>query len=75
VLSCALQEYCDECEGSRKLVRRDAALADDALLAERHAALTGDFIYEGLVNGFRVSGWGGGSAAAALPVALVVGCS
>ena len=49
-----MQEYCEECPDSYKTVRRDAAYKDNSLLPAQIALRTGDLIYEGLKNGFRV---------------------
>ncbi len=51
----AVQEFCEECEGSKKLVQRDSALQSNALLPAAFERLTGDKIYQGLQSGFRVS--------------------
>jgi hypothetical protein len=62
------KEYCEDCPDSKKVVRRDAAFADNALLPQRFRELCGDRIYDGLLNGFRVgrAGEGTGGEGAAL---------
>lgn len=49
------QEYCEDCPEQSKLVRRDASFKDNNSLPAQVALRTGDFIYDGLRNGFRVS--------------------
>ncbi len=49
-----LQEFCDECEGQSRVVRRDAAFADNATLLPEFQRRAGDGIYAGLREGFRV---------------------
>ena len=50
-----VQEYCEDCPEQSKLVRRDASFKDNNALPAQIALRTGDFIYDGLRNGFRVS--------------------
>ena len=50
----ARQEYCEDCEGGRRLVTRAPTLADNTALPAAFEARTGDLIYDGLVQGFRV---------------------
>jgi len=47
------KEFCEECEGQQRVVRRDPAYADNALLPARFNDLVGDAIYTGLRYGFR----------------------
>ncbi|KXZ54425.1 hypothetical protein GPECTOR_5g79 [Gonium pectorale] len=47
------KEYCEDCPDLYRLVRRDAALADNSLLPDVFFARTGDRIYGGLKDGFR----------------------
>ena len=49
-----LQEFCDECEGQSRVVRRNAAFADNATLLPEFQRRAGDGIYAGLREGFRV---------------------
>jgi hypothetical protein len=49
------QEFCEECKGSKKLVQRDVKLQSNAALPAAFERLTGDKIYQGLQEGFRVS--------------------
>ena len=49
------QEFCEDCPEQSKIVRRDAAFKDNALLPAEVAKRTGELIYDGLRNGFRVS--------------------
>ena len=48
------QEYCEDCPDQYKTIRRDAAYKDNSLLPAQIALRTGDLIYDGLKNGFRV---------------------
>lgn len=50
-----VQEYCEDCPEQSKTVRRDASFKDNAALPAQVALRTGDLIYDGLKNGFRVS--------------------
>ena len=52
---CMGQEFCEDCPDQSKLVRRDASFKDNAALPAQVALRTGDYIYDGLKNGFRVS--------------------
>lgn len=52
---CLAQEYCEDCPEQSRLVRRDAAFKDNNALPAQIALRAGDFIYDGLQNGFRVS--------------------
>ena len=52
---CSAQEYCEDCPEQSKLVRRDAAFKDNNSLPAQIALRAGDFVYDGLRNGFRVS--------------------
>ncbi len=49
------QEFCEDCPDQSKTVRRDATFKDNSALPTQVALRTGDFIYDGLRNGFRVS--------------------
>ena len=48
------QEFCEECENRTKLVRREPELASNASLPAAFERATGERIYDGLRNGFRV---------------------
>jgi hypothetical protein len=48
------QEYCEDCEGEKKVVRRDPALADNAQLPAAFSTLVGDMVYTALRDGFEV---------------------
>ncbi|EFN55426.1 hypothetical protein CHLNCDRAFT_134590 [Chlorella variabilis] len=52
------EEYDEESEAKR-LVSRDPALSDNALLPERYFERHGELIYRGLVEGFRGEQFGG----------------
>ncbi|GLC41889.1 hypothetical protein PLESTB_001043800 [Pleodorina starrii] len=70
------KEYCEDCPDLYRIVRRDAALADNALLPAAFFTRTGDKIYAGLRNGFRDFQFGGppplpaGASLAALTTAV-----
>lgn len=53
--SMSAQEFCEDCPDQSKTVRRDATFKDNSALPAQVALRTGDFIYDGLRNGFRVS--------------------
>ena len=55
---CVVQEFCEDCPEQSKLVRRNAAYKDNGVLPVQVALRTGDYIYDGLKNGFRVSSLG-----------------
>ena len=48
------QEFCEDCDGRTKLVRRAPELRSNAHLPAAFERATGERIYEGLRNGFRV---------------------
>lgn len=48
------QEFCEECEGRTKLVRRAPELRSNDSLPAAFERATGERVYEGLCNGFRV---------------------
>lgn len=50
-----MQEFCEDCEGQARFVRRDPAYADNSLLPDRFFEMVGNSIYTGLRDGFRVS--------------------
>jgi hypothetical protein len=50
-----LQEFCEECEGGYRVVRRDNGRYSDAELPAVLRQRTGELIYVGLRDGFRVS--------------------
>lgn len=52
---CVPQEYCEDCEDEKKVVRRDPAMADNALLPAAFGRVVGDMVYAGLRDGFEVS--------------------
>ena len=52
----SFQEYCEDCPEQTRTVRRDASFKDNSALPAQVALRTGDLIYDGLKNGFRVSG-------------------
>ncbi|KAL0035664.1 hypothetical protein WJX79_006735 [Trebouxia sp. C0005] len=47
------KEFCEDCPDQSKTVRRDATFKDNSALPAQVALRTGDFIYDGLRNGFR----------------------
>lgn len=49
-----VQEFCEECQGQKKVVMRDPKLKDNALLPAAVEVVAGDSIYKGLRDGFRV---------------------
>ncbi len=53
--SMSTQEFCEDCPDQSKTVRRNATFKDNSALPAQVALRTGDFIYDGLRNGFRVS--------------------
>ena len=48
------QEFCEECENRIKSVRREPELRSNASLPAAFERATGERIYDGLRNGFRV---------------------
>ena len=54
-LACALQEFCEDCDGQRRQVTRPPEYADNAALSAAFEARTGDNILDGLMSGFRVN--------------------
>lgn len=48
------QEFCEECQDQSRVIRRDAAFKENSLLPAEVTRRTGEFIYDGLRNGFRV---------------------
>ena len=48
------QEFCEECEDRTKMVRREPELRSNASLPAAFERATGERIYDGLRNGFRV---------------------
>ena len=53
--SMSAQEFCEDCPDQSNTGRRDATFKDNSALPAQVALRTGDFIYDGLRNGFRVS--------------------
>jgi len=53
--SMSSQEFCEDCPDQSKTVRRDATFKDNSALPAQVALRTGDYIYDGLRNGFRVN--------------------
>jgi hypothetical protein len=51
-----VQEFCEECEGQYRVVKRDTGRLHDAELPGLLRQRTGELIYVGLRDGFRVSG-------------------
>jgi len=49
-----LQEFCEDCDNRTKLVQRSAELRSNDSLPAAFERATGERIYDGLLNGFRV---------------------
>lgn len=53
-LALSKQEFCEDCEGQKQTIQRSPSLQSNAALPAAFERVTGDLIYDGLCNGFRV---------------------